>query len=50
MERDPYDDIDPESIRELIDLGPVEVAPGFRVEIGPCRPTGLAIGVASRFA
>jgi hypothetical protein len=33
MERDPYDDMGPDSTRELIDLGPVEVAPDYRVEI-----------------
>jgi acylphosphatase len=33
MERDPYDDMGPDSTGELIDLGPVEVAPDYRVEI-----------------
>jgi hypothetical protein len=33
MERDPYDDMGPDSTRELIDLGPVEVAPSYCVEI-----------------
>jgi hypothetical protein len=33
MERDPYDDMGPDSTGELIDLGPVEVAPDYHAEI-----------------
>jgi len=33
MEHDPYDDMGPDSTRDLIDLGPVEVAPDYHVEI-----------------
>jgi acylphosphatase len=33
MERDPYDDMGPDPTRDLIDLGPVEVAPDYHVEI-----------------
>lgn len=33
MEQDPYDDMGPDSTGELIDLGPVEVAPDYHAEI-----------------
>ena len=42
MERDPYDDMGPESTREFVDLGPVEVAPDYRLEISvPLTPEQL---------
>lgn len=42
MERDPYDHMRPKSMHDLEDLGQVEVAPDFRLEISvPLTPEQL---------